>query len=56
LERLGLLIDQQQNWRENQALGRRLKNAKLRTNTCVEDIVGQPAADALVGLASSIWS
>ena len=31
LERLGLLVDQQWNWRENQALSRRLKNAKLRT-------------------------
>src|SRR6266436_4332000 len=38
LERLGLLVDQQWNWRENQALGRRLKNAKLRTSACVEDI------------------
>ena len=38
IERLSLLVDQQWNWRENQALGRRLKNAKLRTNACVEDI------------------
>lgn len=38
LERLGMLVDQQWNWRKNQALGRRLKNAKLRTNACVEDI------------------
>src|SRR5271163_3185228 len=38
LERLGLLVDQQWNWRENRALGRRPKNAKLRTNACVEDI------------------
>jgi DNA replication protein DnaC len=38
LERLGLLVDQQWNWRENQALGRRLKTAKLRTNACVEEI------------------
>jgi IstB-like ATP binding protein len=38
LERLGLLVDQQWNWRENEALARRLKNAKLRTNACVEDI------------------
>ena len=30
LERLGLLVDQQWNWRENQALERRLKGAKLR--------------------------
>jgi hypothetical protein len=36
-ERFGLLVDQQWNWRENQALGRRLKNAKLRVNACVED-------------------
>ena len=38
LERLALLVDQQWNWRENQALQRRLKAAKLRANTCVEDI------------------
>jgi len=38
LERLSLLIDQQWNWRENQALARRLKAAKLRTQACVEDI------------------
>ena len=37
-ERFGLLVDQQWNWRENQALGRRLKNAKLRMNACVEEI------------------
>ena len=38
VERLSLLVDQQWNWRENQALGRRLKTAKLRTNACVEEI------------------
>src|SRR5579862_205394 len=38
LERLGPLVDQQWNWRENQALDRRLKNAKLRNNACVEEI------------------
>jgi DNA replication protein DnaC len=38
LERLGLLVDQQWNWRENQALARRLQKAKLRGNACVEDI------------------
>ncbi|MEO6779504.1 MAG: ATP-binding protein [Bradyrhizobium sp.] len=32
------MVDQQWNWRENQALGRRLKNAKLRTNARVEEI------------------
>jgi DNA replication protein DnaC len=38
LERLSLLVDQQWNWRQNQALARRLKHAKLRGNPCVEDI------------------
>lgn len=38
LERLSLLVDQQWNWRQNQALDRRLKTAKLRGNACVEDI------------------
>ena len=37
-ERFGLLVDQQWNWRENQALGQRMKNAKLRVNACVEEI------------------
>jgi len=38
LERLGLLVDQQWHWRENQALDRRLKAAKLRGNACIEEI------------------
>lgn len=38
LERLALLIDQQWNWRQNQALARRLTAAKLRGNACVEEI------------------
>src|ERR1051326_3216459 len=38
LERLAMLVDQQWTWRENQALARRLKNAKLRANACVEEI------------------
>ena len=37
-ERFALLVDRQWNWRENQALQRRLKAARLRGNTCVEDI------------------
>src|SRR3989475_9754673 len=37
LERLGLLIDQQWSWRENQALARRLHAAKLK-GACVEEI------------------
>src|SRR3954452_19880735 len=38
LERLGLLVDHQWNWRQNQALARRLYVAKLRGNACVEEI------------------
>jgi DNA replication protein DnaC len=38
LERLGLPVDQQWNWRQNQALARRLKSAQLRANACIEDI------------------
>ena len=38
LERLAMLVDQQWNWRENQALSRRMKAAKLRGTACVEEI------------------
>lgn len=38
LERLALLVDHQWNWRQNQALARRLQAARLRGNACVEDI------------------
>ena len=38
LERLGLLVDHQWNWRENQALARRLYVAKLKGGACVEEI------------------
>jgi hypothetical protein len=38
LERLGLLVDHQWNWRENQALARRLHTGKLKGGDCVEEI------------------
>src|SRR5246127_3174131 len=38
LDRLAILVDHQWNWRQNQALARRLHSAKLRGNACVEDI------------------
>ena len=38
LDRLGMLDDQQWNWRQNQALSRRLQTAKLCGNACVEEI------------------
>jgi len=37
-ERLGLMVDQNWTWRENKALGRRLKNSRLDTEPCVEDV------------------
>jgi DNA replication protein DnaC len=37
LERLGMLVEQQWTWRENQALARRLHAAKLK-GACVEEI------------------
>jgi DNA replication protein DnaC len=37
-ERLAMLVDRQWNWRENQALGRRMKAAKLRGSACIEEI------------------
>jgi DNA replication protein DnaC len=37
-ERLAMLVDQQWNWKENQALARRMKAAKLRGNACIEEI------------------
>ena len=45
-ERLGLLIDRQWDWRQDRALQRRLRNARLQGNACVEDIdyrTGGPA-------------
>ena len=37
-EKLGLMVDRLWTWRQNQALTRRLRSAKLRGNACVEDI------------------
>ena len=37
-ERFGLLIDRQWDWRQNRALDRRLRNARLQGPACVEDI------------------
>jgi DNA replication protein DnaC len=37
-ERLGLLIDRQWDWRQNRALERRLRNARLQGPACIEDI------------------
>jgi DNA replication protein DnaC len=37
-EKLGLMVDRLWTWRQNLALERRLRYARLRTNACVEDI------------------
>jgi len=37
-ERLGMLVDFQATWRENQALNRRLKVSRLDTEPCAEDV------------------
>ena len=37
-ERFALLVDRQWNWRQNRALDRRLKEARLRGSACWEDI------------------
>jgi DNA replication protein DnaC len=37
-ERFSLLVDHHWTWRENKALSRRLRNAKLRSDACLEDI------------------
>jgi DNA replication protein DnaC len=42
-DRLGMLIDRQWNWKQNRALERRLRNARLQGNACVEDIDFRPA-------------
>jgi IstB-like ATP binding protein len=42
LERLGLLVDQQWTWRENQALARRLHAAKLKALRSKTSTIAQP--------------
>src|SRR5438046_320522 len=37
-ERFALLVDRQWNWRENRALERRLRDARLEGPACTEDI------------------
>ena len=37
-ERIALLVDQQWTWRENKALTRSLKNARLKLDAAIEDI------------------
>ena len=37
-ERVALMVDRQWTWRENRALDRRLKNARLKLPACLEDI------------------
>jgi IstB-like ATP binding protein len=36
LDRLALLVDQEWNWRQNQALARRVRASRLKGAACVE--------------------
>jgi DNA replication protein DnaC len=58
-ERLALLIDEQWTWRENRALARRLRAAKLKEQAVVEDINYQHARQLdrklMRTLVSSNW-
>jgi len=38
LERLGLIVDRQWTWKENNRMERYIKNARMKLNACVEDI------------------
>jgi len=38
MERLGLLVDREMTYRDNRRMTSRLRRAKLRHNTCIEDI------------------
>ena len=58
-ERFALLIDQQWTWRENRALARRLRAAKLKEQAAVEDINYQHSRQLdrklMRSLVSSDW-
>jgi hypothetical protein len=56
-ERLGLLIDRQWDWRQNRALERRLRNARLQGPACVEDIdYRTPRGLDRAGWDISLWT
>jgi hypothetical protein len=43
-ERFALLVDRQWNWRQNRALEKRIRDARLKGPACIEDIdLGTPA-------------
>jgi len=58
-ERFALLVDQQWLWKENRALGRRLRTAKLKQRAVIEDVDYQHPRGLdrklLRTLASSAW-
>src|SRR5437773_12136777 len=59
LDRLALLVDQQWNWRQNQALTRRVLAARLRGAACVENIDFRAERGLKIGRASCrerVWS
>jgi len=62
-ERFALLVDRQWNWRQNRALERRLRDARLQGPACMEDIdfratrrlgqAGGPILDPRLGLGAT---
>ena len=54
-EKLSLMVDRLWTWRQNLALERRLRYAKLRGNACVEDI-NYRAARAWTAVPCGLWS
>jgi DNA replication protein DnaC len=55
-ERFAMLIEQQWNWRQNRALQRRLHNAKLRGQACVEDLDWRTARGLDRALLRGLWT
>jgi DNA replication protein DnaC len=58
-EKLGLVVEREWTDRENRRLARRLKDAKLGTNACLEDVWCEPARgldkDVVRSLATCQW-
>ena len=55
-ERFALLVDQQWNWRQNRALDRRLRHAKLRGQACIEDIDWRTVRGLDRALVRGLWT
>jgi len=58
-ERFGLLVDRQWTYREDRSLRTRLRHAKFKLNTCVEDVIYPPSRglkrSQIEALSDSQW-